>query len=361
VVSPFKRHERELMPQYFKLLRKISCGAQFVYTQLGYDMRKFYEVKLLLVDHGLHVPVMGNVYLLNKTVLELFHKRQVPGCVVSDKLYKVASHYTSGPDKGRSFFLELAAKQLAAFKGLGFAGGYIGGLSKAETYFDLINLAESCGKGDWLEFAKEIQYPQEDEFYLFECDPKTGLGDPSRLNQQYLKSISDPSKSKHVTVGYRLSRFVHDKVFTPNSPGFNLMKRMYARFDKKPGPLSHATYSLEKMSKMVWFGCKECGDCSLPETGYLCPLVACSKGARNGPCGGSADGNCELADKECIWARAYERMKQYGETSDMLRGPAVFTNAQLRGTSSWANTFLGRDHHAVPAKKKEQDNGNSKS
>ena len=27
VVSPFKRHERELMPQYFKLVRKIAAGA----------------------------------------------------------------------------------------------------------------------------------------------------------------------------------------------------------------------------------------------------------------------------------------------------------------------------------------------
>jgi 5,10-methylenetetrahydrofolate reductase len=47
-VSPFKRHERELMPQYFKLLRKIRAGAKWVVSQLGYDMRKFHEVKLFL-------------------------------------------------------------------------------------------------------------------------------------------------------------------------------------------------------------------------------------------------------------------------------------------------------------------------
>ena len=29
----------------------------------------------------------------------------------------------------------------------------------------------------------------------------------------------------------------------------------------------------------------------------------------------------------------------------MLDGPAVFIDARLEGTSSWANTFLGRDHH----------------
>ncbi|MCF7689589.1 MAG: methylenetetrahydrofolate reductase, partial [Cephaloticoccus sp.] len=33
-VSPFKRQERELMPQYFKLARKIQAGAQWVVPQL---------------------------------------------------------------------------------------------------------------------------------------------------------------------------------------------------------------------------------------------------------------------------------------------------------------------------------------
>jgi len=29
---------------------------------------------------------------------------------------------------------------------------------------------------------------------------------------------------------------------------------------------------------------------------------------------------------------------------EMLKGPAVFYRAELKGTSSWANTFLDRDH-----------------
>lgn len=344
-VSPFKRHERELMPQYFKLLRKLSSGAHYVYTQLGYDLRKFHEVKLLLAANGLNVPVIGNVYVLNKTVAELFHRKQIPGCVVSDKLMELATKYAAGPDKGRSFFIELAAKQLAAFKGLGFAGGYLGGISKAEAFFEIIDKAESHGADDWRAFAREIQFPQHGEFFLFEQDPATGLGDGQRLNQAFVKSLEHPPKSKHVTLNYRLSRLIHDKVFTPGTTGFNLMKRLYARWDGKKGALPDAMHGVEKLSKFVWFGCKDCGDCSLPDCAYLCPMVSCSKGARNGPCGGSCDGECELNDKECIWSRAYERLKHYHESADMLKGPAVFYNAELRGTSSWANTFLGRDHY----------------
>jgi len=341
-VSPFKRHENELMPQYFKLLRKIACGAQFVITQLGYDMRKFYEVKLLLAAHGIRVPLIGNVYLLNKTVAGMFHRHEVPGCVVSDTLLALAEKYGAGPDKGRAFFLELAAKQLAVFKGLGFTGGYLGGITKPETFFEIIERAERFGENDWKQFAKEIQFPQPDEFYLFEQDPQTGLGDPNRVNP-CLATLPD-----RVDFSYRLSRWVHDKFFTPGTAGYRFMQRIYRRLDKKPGPLARAAHGIEKLSKFVWFGCKDCGDCSLPDVGYLCPLASCSKNTRNGPCGGSANGQCEMLDKPCIWARAYDRLKHYNEAQDMLRGPAIFYNAQLKGTSSWANTYLGRDHHASP-------------
>jgi methylenetetrahydrofolate reductase (NADPH) len=350
VVSPFKRHENELMPQYFKLLRKIACGAQFVYTQLGYDMRKFHEVLLVLASHSVKVPVIGNAYLLNKTVAEIFHRRQIPGCVVSDKLLELAKKYATGPDKGRSFFQELAAKQMAVFRGLGFAGGYLSGVAKAEVFFKILELAEGFGENDWRDFAKEIQYPQADEFYLFERDAATGLGDLNQINGDYLRSLEHPQKTKHVTLGYRISRRFHDALFTPGTRGFSLMRRIYARWDKKPSPLARGARAVEDLSKFVFYGCKNCGDCSLPDVGYLCPMVSCSKGGRNGPCGGSVDALCELQDKECIWARTYDRMKLYGESNDMLQGPAVFYNASLRGTSSWANAFLGRDHQGVAAK-----------
>ena len=76
VVSPFKRHERELMPQFFKLVRKIAAGAQWVIPQLGYDMRKFHEVKLFLDARGINVPVIGNVYLLTQGRGQALQQRQ---------------------------------------------------------------------------------------------------------------------------------------------------------------------------------------------------------------------------------------------------------------------------------------------
>jgi methylenetetrahydrofolate reductase (NADPH) len=338
VVSPFKRLERALMPQYFKLLKKISCGAGFVITQLGFDMRKFFEVRLWLSAHHMNVPVIGNVFLLNKTTTERFYKNQVPGCVVNDSLYELACKYSAGPDKGRGFFIELAARQLAAFKGLEFAGGYLSGMTKAETFFEVIEKSKSFGENDWKEFAKTIQFAEKNEFYLFDADPKSGLGDPNSLNLNNLRSTRPKA-----TVGYRFSRYLHKKVFTPGSSGFNLMKRLYSHWDKKPGALARMAHRVERLLKFVCFGCKHCGDCSLPQCAHLCPL-SCPKKLRNGPCGGSHDGWCELNDRECVWGRIYERLKSFHESEGMLDHPVAFYQSRLKGTSSWANTFLGRDH-----------------
>lgn len=349
VVSPFKRHERELMPQYFKLLRKIQAGAQWVIPQIGYDMRKFHEVKLLLESRRLQVPVIGNVYLLNRTVADLFHRGKLAGCVVSDELMRKVERYAAGPDKGRQFFRELAAKQLAVFKGLGFAAGYLGGISKAETFASIIELAESYKEGDWRDFLREIQYAQPDEFFLFQHDPYTGQCSSLEVNPTYRHSLKFPAKSKEVTLGYWVSRKVHDWAFTRGKGLYGWLERLFRRWDKKPGLMSRLSYWLEREAKHLGYGCQDCGDCSLPDCAYLCPLAHCSKHSRNGPCGGSRDGRCELDDKECFWARVYQRLKHYGESERMFSGPPTIYNAQLQHTSAWANTYLDRDH-AAPAR-----------
>ena len=119
VVSPFKRHERELMPQYFKLVRKIAAGAQWVIPQLGYDMRKFHEVKLLLDARGINVPVIGNVYLLTKGVAKLFNSGKLAGCVVSDKLLETIEKYAAGPGQGQEVLPGVGRQAVGRVQGAG--------------------------------------------------------------------------------------------------------------------------------------------------------------------------------------------------------------------------------------------------
>ena len=63
-VSPFKYAEADCGYQYLKLEKKIAAGADLAITQVGWDARKFRELKRYLDERGLQTPVLGNVYVL---------------------------------------------------------------------------------------------------------------------------------------------------------------------------------------------------------------------------------------------------------------------------------------------------------
>jgi methylenetetrahydrofolate reductase (NADPH) len=77
-------------------------------------------------------------------------------------------------------------------------------------------------------------------------------------------------------------------------------------------------------------------------------MSQCPKGQRNGPCGGSYEGWCEVypGEKKCIWVRAYERLKKHKEENSSSEYIVPPCNWELQDTSSWLNYYLGRDHTA---------------
>jgi ferredoxin len=84
--------------------------------------------------------------------------------------------------------------------------------------------------------------------------------------------------------------------------------------------------------------CAGCGDCVLEWTGGVCPIARCAKKLLNGPCGGSADGKCEVdKDTECAWQLIYDRLKKLGKLDNLtvVREPKDWrtsTNAGQRKT-----------------------------
>jgi ferredoxin len=67
-------------------------------------------------------------------------------------------------------------------------------------------------------------------------------------------------------------------------------------------------------------GCSLCGECVLSDTGGICPHTECPKGLLNGPCGGMADGMCEVdTGNECAWVRIYARLKKQNRLDSMKK------------------------------------------
>jgi ferredoxin len=80
--------------------------------------------------------------------------------------------------------------------------------------------------------------------------------------------------------------------------------------------------------------CLACGDCKLGVFAAVCPVTRCSKSLLNGPCGGSANGMCEVDPKniECGWQLIYDRLKALGKL-DVL--------AETAAPRDWSKTHSG--------------------
>jgi methylenetetrahydrofolate reductase (NADPH) len=282
---------------------------------------------------GPGIPLMASVYILSRPVAKVFHADGVPGIRLSDGLLAWVERQAAADDKGRAAFLELAAKQVAVARGLGYAGAYLAGQRSTAEIETVLRLADGFA-ADWRALLPDVHWPEPGPHRLFEP------GDVPQLASDRPKR---PTRTRRVPLAYRFNRIVHDLAFDPDSRGFAVGRGVYRRLES--AHLGWPAHVLEQAVKVPMFGCHDCGDCSLPDIAYLCPEGACAKNQRNGPCGGSIDGECEVPGKPCIWAEAYERLRPYGEAATMLEREPVLQDDALRGTSAWANTYLGRDHY----------------
>lgn len=96
-------------------------------------------------------------------------------------------------------------------------------------------------------------------------------------------------------------------------------------------------YATEKWVKEKLFGCQTCGQCILTHTRLICPMN-CPKGLRNGPCGGTLDGKCEvLPEIQCVWTRIEVAKGKKKQKVHLPPDPA------LLNTASYVNFVNGKD------------------
>lgn len=331
-VSPFKYVEADCVWQYLKLEKKIAAGADGAITQVGWDARKFEELKRYLDERGLRIPLLGNVYVLTPRVAERMAGGQPPGCWVSPALLEAVQRESGARDRGLRARLERAARTVAVLRGLGYAGAYIGGTHDPDHVQWIIRRAAELAPR-WGELAEELSYGAPGGFYLY-GGPGRGAGAPS-------EGALRPSAGRTSRVVPRMLDLL-GRVFpvTRDSPLRRLLTTFFEWTDRRP-PLARAVERAEYALKRPLFGCEACGNCVLGWMEYVCPQT-CPKQMRNGPCGGTHFGRCEVVDRPCIWGEVYHR----AAAARRVEGLTTYVpppDRSLRGTSSWINYFLERD------------------
>ena len=338
VVSSFKALESEQMGQYYKLKKKLEAGARYVVTQVGFDARKYHEVLQMVSHLGFgHIPIVGNIYVLNRGAARLMNRNRIPGCVVPDKLVQDITSEGGSRAAAKAASLERAAKMYAFMRGMGFAGVQIGG--HGLEYEDVEHIID---RGDellpnWRDVLSEFDYPMDKGWYYFEEDEKTGLNTEAPV---------DRSQRPPAPLAYYGFRLLHNSMFEPRGFLFRPMRALARVLDGSR--LEDAFTRVEHLGKAITNDCLHCGDCGLGDVAYICPTSQCPKGQRNGPCGGSHLGWCEVYpdEKKCIYVRAYQRLKHYGEEDELADHLVPPVDYDLFQRSSWLNYFAGRDHTA---------------
>jgi len=341
-VSPFKQTEAECFAQYAKLARKLRAGAQFIITQLGYDARKFAELMAILRQRGLQdIPVMGSVYVLTPKAAKVMNMGLIPGAVVTDKLLATIRKEWETPEQGHRLAIERAAKLGAILKGLGYRGMHLGGIHKDFDSVGRILDRMQAIESDWQEFVSEFNFPQPDGFYAF----------PDSVNftpQADLFGQAPVHLPLNDRVHYSFLKIIHEQFFTFDSP-FASLCAAGSRWIDDHKKVEKFVSCLENSTKRALLDCQNCGDCGIQHVGFLCPVSQCPKHTRNGQCGGSRNGMCEVSpDRYCVWFRAYQRLAYHKKTENMTGACVPPRRWELNRTNSWINFHLRRDHQSVP-------------
>ncbi|MGA2069748.1 MAG: methylenetetrahydrofolate reductase C-terminal domain-containing protein [Sedimentisphaerales bacterium] len=326
-VSPFKYTEQSQMQQYYKMGKKIACGAKFLITQVGWDWKKSQEIFKYIEKNKLNIPVLGNVYLLSTTTAapRLMHDVKLTGCFVSDEL--LAKLYS----ENLSQHVERAAQQVAMYKAIGAGGVDIGGVSNFETFANILKKAAEIGDG-WGQYKDNLCWPAKRAFYLYDDNGRE-------------RTLSKPRKTFH----HKFFNFMHRAILNPDYRGFKIFRGVMAALgtEKSEGAMYKLFHANESAFKYLVFDCEGCGDCYLPENFGLCTMGECEKGLANAPCGdATADGKCgNNPEQVCIGELIYDAAasETYGITKlrRTINRPRI---KALDNTASILNYLFGRDH-----------------
>jgi methylenetetrahydrofolate reductase (NADPH) len=231
--------------------------------------------------------------------------------------------------------IERAARLGAVLKGLGYRGVHIAGIHRKFETVRLILDRMSHIENRWKDFLKDFSVG--DKSY----GPKKKEGGSLR------RKLSAGGISSRDRMHFRLLKAIHRLFFNFDTTWARPLHSVAQMMDRKVAG-KFLVHLLEDPAKYLLLNCKRCGDCAIQHVAFLCPESQCPKHIRNGACGGSRGGFCEVfPDRKCVWFRAWERLSEARELDQMVVSCIPPRLWELDGTSSWLNFHLKRDHQSA--------------
>ena len=285
-VNPFQYMAYPLLGQYFKMVKKISCGAGFIVAQAGWDMLRIQSLAWFMMNRKLFYPMLARLILLTPERVEEIVAGKHPGIRISNDFRRILErelHYSKNQFEAAQYRrIEL---QAAGCRLMGFSGIQISGAenpAKAQLVISRVSqaLKEYTNFNTWLEeynayMASAEMAPFSNNFQLY---------DPI-LSRDYPIDTGAISND----IGLPVCGSVENILL-------KLKEAMFSNCaNQRSGHLA--------VAKTLLAGCRKCSSCRLPLREYVCP-EQCPKRLADGPCGGvKPDGSCEFGKSECVHSK----------------------------------------------------------
>ena len=284
-VNPHKYHVADLYAQLFKAVRKVSCGAEYLVAQAGWDMRKFHELQWFLQMRELDVPVLARVLLLSTSEIQDLPDSLPPGAAMSRSLAAQFQRECSvNETQSLAAQMQRIALQTAGLRLMGYNGVQIGGVHDPQTLEMVVKRIHeglethtdfAAWLAAWNEFHDGVHFPPVPRpFYLFQdADDVPALYDPETT---VLSDTELPPPVRRERVRARILSML----LAPAVP----------------------KWLRDPFTRLLCPSCREHLDL-LNEAEYLC-ISHCPKRLVYGPCGsGRPDGTCEFGKGPCFFHR----------------------------------------------------------
>ncbi len=319
--NPFKYAEAEREAQYLKLHKKLKAGADFIITQLGYDMDALKAARNFLKHYHYPQKILACVMPLSWARANFMVKHNVAGIVITPHMLQVLADEKQAGLSDRVYLR--CALQVLICKQLGFAGIHLSACYQPEEQM----LLES-----YIEQYRHLALEELEALWNSLWQVKTG--------KEFVPALAyysrQPTSSQ--IIKYQQLHGIHEVLF--DSTIAKGVGRFIFKVSLWENPAAaKALLKTEFISKHGIVGCESCGQCRLGDTLYICPET-CPKGLANGPCGGTTLDRCEFGDRECIHSVKARLAKAVGQTESLKEKLIPTVPLEVRGTSSWKNWYL---------------------
>ena len=271
-INPFKYSQVSLHTQFFKLIKKLHAGTNFIVVQAGWDILKQQELRWYLEGRGIFEPCLGRVILLKPEIIEQIITGSYHGIFMSPDFLSILKKESKF---GLSQFWVAQWRrfelQVAGLRWMGYNGIIISGVENeayVKTAISKVNsaLKEFSSFEDWKEaylnfLARSEMFPYPYKYYKYSNLLETPFADSAKLSSDEELICTNSEKFR-----YYLNKF--------QAEGFSFGK------PKK-----------EHLSRL-----------------FYCSPKSCPKGMLHGVCGEmNHDGTCCLnSQKECLYSKMFK-------------------------------------------------------